>query len=511
MTSPYDYQNLAAAGFLSPSGQCKPFDAEGDGYCRAEGIGVVVLKSLVAALQEDDRVLGVIVASAVNQSSNDGQITVPDFNAQVNLQRKAMDLAGLSPGDVSYIEAHGTGTRVGDPIEAAAIREAYCRPQRTSQLYLSSIKGNIGHTEATAWVAGLIKVLLMIKRGMIPPQASHNSLNPAIPALEPDKMVIPRELTPWIGPGRVACVASYGAGGSNATMLVREMSRCLVSMQHSSKRESMGAQLPLFVAAATSDSLSSYCERLLHWLKKLRSEGSDTVQLPDILFNIADRANHTLDHILSAAVSDLDHLEIVLKEASSGTIAGPKISPSKPMILVLGGQDKEYVGLSREVCRQSQLFRNNLDSCHDTAIGLGHQGIYPHIFQRTPVRSLVTLHAALLAAQYASAKTWIDSGLKVDAVIGHSFGQITGLCVCGVLSLADALKLVTGRASLIQKYWGLEPGSMLSIHASRREVDRLLNTLQAKIDCAEIACYKMAGKPGRGRLHAVRKGSRRLH
>jgi acyl transferase domain-containing protein/SAM-dependent methyltransferase/acyl carrier protein len=490
ITSPYDYRNLAAAGFLSPSGQCKPFDAEGDGYCRAEGVGVVVLKSLATALQENDRILGVIVGSAVSQSSNGGQITVPNSSAQISLQQKVMDLAGMSPGDVSYIEAHGTGTRIGDPIEVAAIRGAYCKPQRSSPLYMSSIKGNIGHTEATAGVAGLIKVLLMMNRGMIPPQGSHKSLNPAIPALEPDNIVIPLELTPWIGPGRVACVASYGAGGSNATMLVREMP-CHLSGTTPKRPtdESAKAQLPLFLAAATDASLSSHCTRLLHWLKALRSKGSVALQLPDVLFNIADRADHTLSHMLSTTIVNLDHLEFKLNEASSGSVTRPLYSPRKPVIFVLGGQVKNYVGLSREIYEHARVFRDNLDACNDASRALGYRGIYPGVFQCTPVSSLVTLHVALFAAQYASAKAWIDSGLKVDAVIGHSFGQLTALCVCGVLSLSDALKLVGGRASLIQKYWGTEPGSMLSMRASRQEVDQLLNTLKAKIDYAEIACY----------------------
>lgn len=490
ITSPYDYRNLAAAGFLSPSGQCKPFDAEADGYCRAEGVGVVVLKSLAAALQENDRILGVIVGSAVNQSSNDGQITVPGSSAQTSLQRKVMDISGLSPADVSYIEAHGTGTKVGDPIEVAAIREAYCQPQRSSRLYVSSIKGNIGHTEATAGVVGLIKVLLMMERGLIPPQASHKSLNPAIPALEPDRIAIPLALTPWTGPGRVACVASYGASGSNATMLVREMP-CLRSgsMPKISAKGSTGAQLPLFIAAATDASLSSYCKRLLHWLKALKSKGSVTVQLPDVLFNIADRANHTLSHMLCSAISDWDHLEFKLNEASSMSLTRTLPSPRKPVILVFGGQDKNYIGLSQEIYRHASVFRDSLDACNGAATAMGHQGIYPDIFQCTPLDNVVTLHLALFAAQYASAKTWIYCGLKVDAVVGHSFGQLTALCVCGVLSLADALKLVAGRASLIQDCWGAEYGSMLSLRASRQQVDQLLDTLRTKIDYAEIACY----------------------
>ncbi|RYY10348.1 MAG: polyketide synthase, partial [Alphaproteobacteria bacterium] len=206
ITSPYDYRNLAAAGFLSPTGQCKPFDADGDGYCRAEGVGLIVLKSLATAIEENDHILGTIASSAVSQSLNRSQITVPNGESQVALHRRAMRIAGLRPNDVSYIEAHGTGTSVGDPIEMSSIREAFCQSPRSSTLYVASIKGNIGHTEASAGVAGLIKVLLMMSHDSIPEQASHSSLNPRIPALEPDMMAIPRRLTPWCRASRVACV-----------------------------------------------------------------------------------------------------------------------------------------------------------------------------------------------------------------------------------------------------------------------------------------------------------------
>ena len=490
ITSPYDYRNLAAAGFLSPTGQCKPFDRDADGYCRAEGVGVVVLKSLATAIEENDHVLGVIVGSAVNQSPGEGHIAVPNSLSQVSLQKKAMLLAGLSPEDISYVEAHGTGTRVGDPTEIAAIRETYCKPRRMSPLHVSSIKGNIGHTEASAGVAGLIKVLQMMRHRMIPPQANHSILHPAIPPLEPDNIVISQELTRWAGRDLAACVASYGAAGSNAVVFVREMRRrqLLTSVETAAASYS-GYRLPLFVAAATEHSLSTYCSRLLHWLKKLRARQPIGLRLLDVLFNIADRANHSLHFALSTTVSDLDDLESKLAEASRGRVVGTTEHPSKPTILLLGGQVKRYVGLSRKSHREWHLLRHHLDQCQDALIAQGHRGIYPGIFQSTPLPDIATLHAALFAIQYASAKAWIDAGLKIDAVLGHSIGHMSALCVCGALSLADGLRLVMGRASLIQTHWGSEPGTMLSLRASRHEVEQLLETLKEKIDYAEIACF----------------------
>lgn len=487
ITSPYDYRNLAAAGFLSPTGQCKPFDADGDGYCRAEGVGLIVLKSLATAIEENDHILGTIASSAVSQSLNRSQITVPNGESQVALHRRAMRIAGLRPNDVSYIEAHGTGTSVGDPIEMSSIREAFCQSPRSSTLYVASIKGNIGHTEASAGVAGLIKVLLMMSHDSIPEQASHSSLNPRIPALEPDMMAIPRRLTPWCRASRVACVTSYGATGSNATLLVRAVQRCKVEKRGNDLQEDDSAKmLPLYIAAATESSLISYCSRLLKWVRRLRSEQAQWSGTPDVLFNIADRTNHTLPYTMTAAVCNLDDLE---RSLVSPSVERCITSQRKPVILVFGGQTRSFVGLSPRVPRSATVFDRNLDACHKTLIVLGHRGIYPAIFQLNPVTDLVDLHAALFAAQYSCAKAWIDSGLKVDAIVGHSFGQLAALCISGVLSLADALKLVIGRASLMQKHWGPEPGCMLSVRASHERVSRMLSALRHQYDYAEIACH----------------------
>lgn len=428
-----------------------------------------------------------IVGSAVNQSSNNDNITIPNSRSQADLQRKVLKSANLSPGDVSYVEAHGTGTGVGDPVEVASIREVYCGVQRRSPLYLSTLKGNIGHTEAAAGVAGLIKVILMMNHNMIPRQASHKALNPNIPELEPDNIVIPRKLTRWAGPRRVACVASYGASGSNATLLVQEMQRHEIEVSRTGAIPSKTRpKLPLCITAASVVSLYSYRDDFLDWLKRLRSESTTDIAVSDVLFNLADRVNHTLGHTITAIVSDLDDLEVKL---NSATLSVSVPSPTKPVIMVFGGQEKLFVGLSREIPQSSRVFRDNLDRCHDVSISLGCKGIYPAVFKCSPISDLVTLHTALFAAQFASAQTWVDCGLEIKAIVGHSFGQLVAFCISGMLSLSDTLKLVIGRACLIQTQWGPENGSMLSIRASRQRISEVLATLRAEVDYMEIACH----------------------
>ncbi|KAI1115963.1 BcPKS19, polyketide synthase [Nemania sp. NC0429] len=483
ITSPFDYQNLQAAGFLSPTGQCKPFDAAADGYCRGEGVGVVVLKKLSDAIRDNDNILGVIVGSAANQNRNLSHITVPHSGSQANLYQKVMSLGQVQPEAVSYVEAHGTGTGVGDPVEVRSIRDAFGGPQRDSLLHFGSVKGNIGHTEATAGVAGLIKVLLMMRHGKIPKQASHNSVNPKILPFHNDRMAIPKATLPWNPPTRLACVNSYGAAGSNSAVMIREkpLSGVRVTPMQLSK-------YPVILSAASTQSLSMLGRKLLEWLKKTDTTADGF--FGSLAFNLADRANHTLSHISSTSVSSIQELESMLEAASIGSGVVAAESP-KPVVLVFGGQESDFIGLSESVYTSSKVFRGHLDDCDQIMVSSGLESLYPAIFSQEPIADIVTLHSALFAIQYASAMAWIDCGLKVDGVVGHSFGQLTALCISGSLSLPDALTLVVDRASLIKRYWGSERGSMLFMQAHRETVEEILLLLetQERGFYAEIACY----------------------
>ncbi|PVH96269.1 putative polyketide synthase [Periconia macrospinosa] len=483
ITSPFDYQNLYAAGFLSPSGQCKPFDADADGYCRGEGVGVVVLKRLEDALSENDNILGVIVGSAANQNHNLSHITVPHSGSQVDLYQKVMDAAGVDSRTVSYVETHGTGTGVGDPVEYRSVRDAFAGPERQDLLHFGSIKGNIGHTEATAGIAGLIKVLLMMQHGKIPQQASHTTLNPKIPAHGSDHMAIPRSTIDWAPPTRIAMVNSYGAAGSNSAVLVREY------QTNSTKARTPLAKYPLIISAGSSESILAYAQKLTKWLRQLQAEGT-TVQLGDLTFNLADRANHSLSSILATTVSDISELESKVASIASGKEITTTPTPN-PVILVFGGQESDFIGLSESIYQCSALFRHHLDACDAVLLKLGYQGIYPAIFQRTAISSLIALHSTLFAVQYASARAWMDSGLEISAVVGHSFGQLTALCICGVLSLEDALTMVAERASIMLKYWGSESGEMMFLQTDQSTISELLNTLKARDQAhsLDIACY----------------------
>ncbi|MCJ1394663.1 hypothetical protein MMC18_007543 [Xylographa bjoerkii] len=486
-TSPYFFQNLAAASFLSSTGASKPFDAKADGYCRGEGVGLVFLKKLSVAIAKGDDILGVIAATAVNQNSNTVSITVPHSPSQIRLYQKVTTQAGVKPTDISYVEAHGTGTTVGDPLEFESIRKVFGGSHRVQTLNVASVKGNIGHTEGASGVAALIKTVLMMQHNTIPMQANFTALNPKIDPLESDQMAIPRVSQQWNAKFKVACINNYGASGSNAAIIL-----CQPPLVFSDRdrQKIFLSRYPIFLSANSPVSLKSYCIALRSYLARLSPKLSLETLLPSLAFNLAKKQNCALPQILTTTATTLADLDSQLALAASGSNSF-RIAPTeaKPTVLVFGGQTSNNIGLSKGVYDSSVLLRSYLNHCDEVIRSLGHSGLYPTIFQDRPVESIVMLHYMLFSLQYSCAKAWIESGLQIKAVIGHSFGQLTALTISGSLSLKDGLKLVIGRAFLMQTHWGPERGSMISLEANIDTVVNVVSLVEAQGHKLEIACY----------------------
>lgn len=466
-TNPNFYQNLTAGGFLSPTGPCKTFDAKADGYCRGEGVGLVVLRKLSEAIKGKDNILGVITGSAVNQNSNVCAITVPHSPSQVKLYNKVTSLSEIDPLDVSFVEAHGTGTPVGDPIEFESIRQVFGDARRKQKLYVGSVKGNIGHTEAASGVAAVIKAVLMLQQETIPAQANFTTLNSKIGSLEPDCMDIPTTNLPWKSEFRAVCINNYGASGSNAAMIL-----CQAPKSTTRPREYL-PRYPIFISAFSHASLVAYCSAL-------QKRMSSVTSLADLAFGLSDKQNRLLPHVLTTTVSNMAELRKELTICASVQIP----AQPKPLVLAFGGQTTDTITLCKDVYDSSTLLRSHLDRCDGILRAAGLKSLFPDIFRADPTEDTVSLHCMLFSLQYSCAKSWIDSGLRVDRVVGHSFGQLTALCVSGCLSLEDGLRLVSGRAALMQSRWGSEKGSMISLEA---DVDTALNLISdSKF---EMACY----------------------
>lgn len=471
ITGIHNYLDLAKAGFLSPSGQCKPFDASADGYCRSEGAGLVVLKRLSDALTDGDQIFGVITGASTNQGGLSPALTVPHSAAQVQLYQDILHQAGMKPEQVSYCETHGTGTQAGDPLEIASVREVFGGSQRQNPMHVGSIKGNMGHCETAAGVAGLLKALVMVNKAAIPPLASHKNLNPKIPALEPDRLTISSSVEAWEASPKAALVNSYGAAGSNSAVL---LCQAPVGDERLNAATNDNRTYPVILSAASKTSLLANASNLAEFLK-----ATPMTSLADVAYTLVERRKrHPIQWITSE--SSIEGLRRSLE----------KISPldnqqSKKVVLTFSGQSRQSIGLNKDWYNTFPLFRQYVDECDDLLQQSGYSSCKSSMFEKEPVQDVISLQCAMFTMQYAYAKSWIDCGLYISAVIGHSFGELTALAVSGVLSLKDALKLVATRAALMKSRWGPHKGTMLLINAGIQAVQDII----AGNSEVEIACH----------------------
>jgi acyl transferase domain-containing protein/SAM-dependent methyltransferase/acyl carrier protein len=457
ISSPLWFQNLAAASFLSPTGQCKPFDAKADGYCRGEAIAAVFLKKASQAILDGNQILGIISGTAVLQNQNCTPIFVPNAPSLSELFRTVVAQSGLDAQQISVVEAHGTGTPVGDPAEYDSIRQVF-GGRAGEPLQFGSVKGLVGHTEGSSGVVSLIKVLLMMQKGYIPPQASFSTMSHSIKATSADNMQIATVATPWKTDFRAALINNYGASGSNASMVVKQAPPPLRPGQKAGS-----IRYPFYLSGSDDRSIQAYISSLRELLL------ADRFEIEDLSFNLSRQTNRSLERALVFSCQSLEELDDKL--ASVQTLAPP--SPP-PVILCFGGQVSTYVGLNREVYDRVTVFRQHLDHCDLTCRTLGADSIYPGIFRREPVANPSRLQPMLFAIQYACAMSWIDCGVNPAALVGHSFGELTALCVSGILSLRDALGMVLGRSRLIRDHWGAEKGAMMAVEGDLEEVEKLL-------------------------------------
>ena len=483
MTGINNFMDLAKAGFLSPTGQCKPFDQAADGYCRSEGGGLVVLKLLSQALKDGDQILGVIPGIATNQGGLSASITIPHSPAQKKLYQTVLRQAGMKSDQVSYVEAHGTGTQAGDPLEIASIREVFGGQDRTKLLNIGSLKGNIGHAETAAGIASLLKILAMINNASIPPQASHKSLNPKIPALRTDKMSIASKVTRWEAQLLAACVNSYGAAGSNCALICCEGPPQKTDVPKRITTADVESIYPIIISAASQESLYANAKSLSRYLKK-----TTMLDLGDLAFTLSER-RQLHHHVFVTSASNINSLAQSLSTDAQTSFELPQ--KPKRVVLAFGGQTKKTVNMEKSLYELHPRLKNYIDECDKIIISLGFSTLLPSIFQSEPLTDVVTLQCGTFAMQYACAKCWIDAGLQVEAMIGHSFGELTAMVVSGVLSLRDGLKLIASRASLMVTAWGPERGTMLVIHSNRETVQDVVASINGGSAEPELefACY----------------------
>ena len=379
---------------------------------------------------------------------------------------------------------------MGDPAEYESIRRVLGgRDRRTSPLHLGSIKGLIGHTESASGVVALIKVLLLLYHGFVPPQASFKSLSSGVNASADDMIQIDTQLVPWKPAYRAALINNYGASGSNASMIV--------SQAHLTQRLAppvISAGELFWIPGRDERSLHEYCVRLRALLGSRTSPSEVETSLANLSYSLSRQSNRSLPMGLIFQSSSLPELERRLSSFVDNGMIGAITTKraQRPVILCFGGQISRSVGLDKMVFDRYGSLRTYLNQCDSILLSLGYDSIFPTLFEKSPILDTVKLQTTLFALQYSCAQCWIDSGVPIAAVVGHSFGELTAMCVAGVLSLKDTLAAIAARGRLVRELWGSDPGAMIAVDAELSEVHELLRKASSA-DRTEspvsIACY----------------------
>lgn len=475
----YLYQE---GGILSPDGHCHAFDAKAQGTIIGNGVGAIVLKRLADAIADRDCIYAVIKGTAIN---NDGSgkvgYTAPSVNGQAEVIAESLALAGVEPETINYIEAHGTGTALGDPIEMAALSNIFrARTEKKGFCAIGSVKTNIGHLDAAAGITGLIKTVLSLKHQLIPPSLNFEQANPEIDFAN-SPFYVNTKLREWktTGTPRRAGVSSLGIGGTNAHVVLEEASTLPTSSP------SRPWQL-LMLSAKTDSALQTATQNLARHLR----------QHPEL--NLADVA-----YTLQVGRREFDRRRLVVCQSSEDAATGLEtLDPQRVLThcqepiersiaFLFPGQGSQYTTMGRELYETEATFREQVDRCSNLLqpyLGLDLRLLlYPSESEveaaAEKLKQTYLAQPALFAIEYALAQLWISWGISPQAMLGHSIGEYVAACLAGVMSVEDALALVAMRGRLMQQ---LPPGAMLAVLLSEAEVVKTLHetSLNEKLSLA---------------------------
>ncbi len=468
------YAGLSAGHFLSKTGSSKTWDAEADGYCRADGVGTVVLKRLEDAEADNDNILGVILAAATNHSAEAISITHPHAGAQADLYRQVMHRAGISPLDVSFVELHGTGTQAGDSVEIESITDVFAPNQgqkrRPAQpLHIGAVKSNIGHGEAAAGVTALMKVLCMMEKNAIPPHVGiKNKINPLFPKdFDKRNLHIPFKQVAWPrqdGQKRIAIVNNFSAAGGNTTLALEDApNRHEVSPDPRAKHV-------IAISAKHRASLQANVQRLIDFM-----EVNETANVSDLSYTTCSRRQHYdfRTAIAASTVKEARNLLMPYLDANAKDSFKLIDSSNPPSLAFLFTGQGTTTHVKTKLYHEAHYFRSQIDNLDHIAQVQGFPSIIPAIddHEASSERlSPVVTQLGLVCLEIALARYWISLGVKPSAVVGHSLGEYAALHIAGVLSANDAIFLVGTRARLLQRSCSLGSHTMLAVRGSLSEI-----------------------------------------
>ncbi|WP_428341141.1 SDR family NAD(P)-dependent oxidoreductase [Mycobacterium sp.] len=452
-------------GMLAPDGQCKTFDAAANGYVRSEGCGVVVLKRLSDALRDRDPVLAVVRGSAVNQDGPSSGQTVPSGPAQQAVLRAALASARLQPSDIDYIEAHGTGTALGDPIELDALSQVFGERDESAPLVLGSVKTNLGHLENSAGIAGFIKTVLSLNHGYIPPHLHFTALTPNAGA-GASKFTIAADGMAWpaVSRPRRAGVSSFGVSGTNAHVVIEQ-----APVSESVAVQSEPVISTLVISGKTPARIAPIAEMLADWM------AGAGVEVP--LADVAHTVNNYRGRYRSfAAVAARSREQAVagLRALAAGDPATGVVEPTeKPngsgTVFLYSGQGSQWAGMGRQLLADEPAFAAAVAELEPDFVAQVGFSLRETLLSGEPVVGIERIQPVLVGMQLALTALWRSYGVEPDAVIGHSMGEVTAAVVSGALSPADGLKVIATRSTLMSRLSGQGAMALLELGAAEAE------------------------------------------
>ncbi|MET7977787.1 SDR family NAD(P)-dependent oxidoreductase [Streptomyces mirabilis] len=496
LVTPRGHVEFSRLRGLSPSGRCSPFSTDADGVVWAEGCGLVLLKRLADARRDGDRVLAVVKGSAINQDGRSQGLSAPSGPAQERVVRAALDAAGLRPDDLDHVEAHGTGTRLGDPIEGRALAAVF-GPGRPADrpLGVGSLKSQIGHTQAAAGIGGVIKTVLALGHELLPASLHADT---------------PTEHVDWTGGGlrvhsaaqawpqggdrvRRAGVSAFGISGTNAHVVLEEAPRDLVRPPTGTPPTQLPGATLFPLSARTLPALRGQAARLLEALDE-----QPRPALPEVAATLAHHRTH-FEHRAVVRAADRDDLLTALRALAEGrtdsdtdtgadAVVGPQQAvPTGKLAFVFPGQGSQWAGMARDLLDRDPVFADELDRCDAAlrpfttwsvaAVLRGAEGA-------PPLERVDVVQPVLFAVMVSLAAVWRARGVRPDAVIGHSQGEVAAACVAGALSLSDAAAVVALRSQALTALSGT--GTMAVVALPHTEVEDRLADLDGRVCVAAV-------------------------
>ncbi|MBP6986183.1 MAG: type I polyketide synthase [Alphaproteobacteria bacterium] len=489
LLSPVGMEFLDKAKTLSPDGKCKAFDAGANGLVRGEGCGVVILKRLDDALRDNDSIVAVIRGTAINHDGKAASLSSPNVLAQEKLLRKALQDGGLSAEDVGFVETHGTGTVLGDPIEVQALKTVYGKHREDrSKCYLGSVKSNIGHLEGAAGIAGLLKAVLALQNEAIPPQIHFNELNPGID-LENTSIAISKELVPWKrcpGKKRIAGVSSFGISGTNAHVLIEE------APENGSITSGNDAKEPCLItlSAKTDTGLRDLAQKYLDELQNYNTSHRELCDIRDISYTTQLRRSHYKSRI-SITASGYSQLKNALQAyiqdtPFSGLSTGIKANKRAKLAFIFPGLGSQWSGMGIDLYNHEEVFREKILSCEEVVRQTAGWSLIERLNyagdSSASYTDLASVQLNLFSLSIAVAELWKSWGIEPKAVAGHSVGEITAAHVAGILDLDTAIRLVFARAQLLETLQN--KGSMAVVEAPWEQAVELTSEYEGMISIA---------------------------